>query len=314
MSERGPLRGTHGGDPNCARNEWHDHTVVAAPRIPRPGSSSDVAGRLVAARRPSASATRPASSRACRSALATPGAAQVDRHRRLAVHRLRDGRMATQHPPQLRRADHADRRHLRRSRFEGRVLRSTARPRRPPRRCSCPCRAGDVVDARRCADPRQLRGLRRSDEGLRRTHRHRRCDAVQRAGARHQRVARRADRPAPGIVGTTPGGDHPGPMPSPTRPAVPRTGARAGRSRRRRRGTRRRRACAVVRAARTRRCNQTLAGDIRDRKVASIERARSRSGAGVVASANPGCSMHLAAALDCDVRHPVDIVAEALRS
>ena len=91
--------------------------------LPRPGSSSDIAGRLLAARRPSASATRPASSRACRLALATPGTAQVDRHRRLAVHRLRDGCMATQHPPQLRRADHADRRHLRRSRFEGHVLR-----------------------------------------------------------------------------------------------------------------------------------------------------------------------------------------------
>ncbi len=57
-----------------------------------------------------------------------------------------------------------------------------------------------------------------------------------------------------------------------------------------------------------------LAGKIRDRKVASIGRARERSGAVVVASANPGCSMHLGAVLDCDVRHPVDIVADALRS
>ena len=56
-----------------------------------------------------------------------------------------------------------------------------------------------------------------------------------------------------------------------------------------------------------------LAGRIRDRKVTSIERARSASGATIVASANPGCSMHLAAVLDCEVRHPVDIVAEALR-
>ncbi len=56
-----------------------------------------------------------------------------------------------------------------------------------------------------------------------------------------------------------------------------------------------------------------LAGDIRTRKVASIDRARSASGAQLVASANPGCSMHLSAVLDCTVRHPVDIVAEALR-
>ncbi len=57
-----------------------------------------------------------------------------------------------------------------------------------------------------------------------------------------------------------------------------------------------------------------LAGDIRNRKVASIDRARRASGAAIVASANPGCSMHLGAVLDCEVRHPVDIVAEALRS
>jgi glycolate oxidase iron-sulfur subunit len=55
-----------------------------------------------------------------------------------------------------------------------------------------------------------------------------------------------------------------------------------------------------------------LAGDIRDRKVDAIERAVERSGASIVASANPGCSMHLAAALDLEVRHPVDVVADAL--
>ncbi len=55
-----------------------------------------------------------------------------------------------------------------------------------------------------------------------------------------------------------------------------------------------------------------LAGAIRERKVASVDRAVARSGASVVASANPGCSMHLGAALDLPVRHPVDLVAEAL--
>ena len=55
-----------------------------------------------------------------------------------------------------------------------------------------------------------------------------------------------------------------------------------------------------------------LAGDIRERKVASIMRAADGSSAVVVASANPGCSMHLAIALDLPVKHPVDIVAEAL--
>jgi glycolate oxidase iron-sulfur subunit len=55
-----------------------------------------------------------------------------------------------------------------------------------------------------------------------------------------------------------------------------------------------------------------LAGDIRERKVAAVDRAAGRSGAVAVASANPGCSMHLGAVLDLPVRHPVDIVAEAL--
>ena len=54
-----------------------------------------------------------------------------------------------------------------------------------------------------------------------------------------------------------------------------------------------------------------LATAVRDRKVAAIARAAERSGASVVASANPGCALHLAAA-GLDVRHPVDLVAEAL--
>jgi glycolate oxidase iron-sulfur subunit len=50
-----------------------------------------------------------------------------------------------------------------------------------------------------------------------------------------------------------------------------------------------------------------LAGRIRDRKVEAIE----RTGAAIVASANPGCSLHLAAA-GIDARHPLSLVAEAL--
>jgi len=50
-----------------------------------------------------------------------------------------------------------------------------------------------------------------------------------------------------------------------------------------------------------------LAGQIRDRKLEAIARA----GSGVVASANPGCAMHLAAA-GLVVRHPIDLLAEAL--
>jgi glycolate oxidase iron-sulfur subunit len=50
-----------------------------------------------------------------------------------------------------------------------------------------------------------------------------------------------------------------------------------------------------------------LAKPVRDRKVAAI----ARTGCAVVASANPGCSLWLAAA-GVDVRHPVELVADAL--
>jgi glycolate oxidase iron-sulfur subunit len=58
-----------------------------------------------------------------------------------------------------------------------------------------------------------------------------------------------------------------------------------------------------------------LAGRIRDRKLDAIDRAVARSGARTVASANPGCSMHLQSALaerGLRVAHPIDLLAEAL--
>ena len=54
-----------------------------------------------------------------------------------------------------------------------------------------------------------------------------------------------------------------------------------------------------------------LSGAIRDRKVAAIRRAADGHACTIVASANPGCAMHLAAA-GLDVRHPAELVAEAL--
>jgi len=54
-----------------------------------------------------------------------------------------------------------------------------------------------------------------------------------------------------------------------------------------------------------------LASDIRDRKVEAIRRAGGGASHPLVASANPGCAMHLAAA-GLDVRHPADLLAEAL--
>jgi glycolate oxidase iron-sulfur subunit len=58
-----------------------------------------------------------------------------------------------------------------------------------------------------------------------------------------------------------------------------------------------------------------LAGQIRDRKMAAFDRAIEATGAAVVASANPGCSMHLEGELSArqlTVRHPIDLLAEAL--
>lgn len=56
----------------------------------------------------------------------------------------------------------------------------------------------------------------------------------------------------------------------------------------------------------------SLAARIRDRKVEAIGRAMRRSGASVVASANPGCAAHLASD-GIRVVHPMDLLAEALR-
>jgi glycolate oxidase iron-sulfur subunit len=50
-----------------------------------------------------------------------------------------------------------------------------------------------------------------------------------------------------------------------------------------------------------------LAADVRARKVAAI----ARTGAPLVASANPGCALHLAAA-GVTVRHPLELLAEAV--
>jgi glycolate oxidase iron-sulfur subunit len=53
--------------------------------------------------------------------------------------------------------------------------------------------------------------------------------------------------------------------------------------------------------------HRVMANEIRDRKVAAI----AATGAPIVASANPGCIVHLAGA-GLDVRHPVDLIAWSL--
>ena len=57
-----------------------------------------------------------------------------------------------------------------------------------------------------------------------------------------------------------------------------------------------------------------LAGEVRDRKVAALRAAgRDDTGTLLVVSANPGCSMHLAAA-GLDVKHPAELLAAALEA
>jgi glycolate oxidase iron-sulfur subunit len=53
--------------------------------------------------------------------------------------------------------------------------------------------------------------------------------------------------------------------------------------------------------------HQQEAAAIRDRKLAAV----ARSGAAVVASANPGCALHLQAA-GLTIRHPVELIAESV--
>jgi glycolate oxidase iron-sulfur subunit len=54
-----------------------------------------------------------------------------------------------------------------------------------------------------------------------------------------------------------------------------------------------------------------LAGAIRDRKIQSITRAGGGLATVIVASANPGCAMHLQA-VGARVQHPMQILAESL--
>jgi glycolate oxidase iron-sulfur subunit len=58
-----------------------------------------------------------------------------------------------------------------------------------------------------------------------------------------------------------------------------------------------------------------LAGEIRTRKLAAVDRAVDRTGARTLVSANPGCSMYLDAALrerGLRVLHPIDLLARAV--
>ncbi len=149
VPEWGAVRRADGDDPARARGRRHDHAVVAATRIPRPAAPRRAARRLDGARDRPAAAGRAEASRSA-SAAGAPGApGRDDRRRRVAVHRMRDGRVATRDPSQHRHPGRAHRSHGGRARTAGWLLRGTARPRRTPRRGDLAGRARDGVDARR---------------------------------------------------------------------------------------------------------------------------------------------------------------------
>ena len=131
---------------------------------------------------------------------AATAALEGERLRRLALHRLCDGRVGAPCARQRRPRDRSDgcgRGVPLDSRRCG-LLRRARRARRADRRRAGDGSRGDGVDARRRADPRRQRRLRRGDEGLRAPRRHRRGARVQPSRRRHPRMAGSSRRPAAG--------------------------------------------------------------------------------------------------------------------
>ena len=200
------------------------------------------------------------------------------RARRLAVHRLRDGRVAARHAPRRRRGSCARPAHASRGPARGgdccgalhlhagRETRGAAGSRRA-------CVAS--MPGRR-ADRRRQRGLRRGDEGVRHAARHRRRAHGSARGCATSpngapRPACRALRP----TGRT--RRRAGPVPPAARAEGARRGAHGARRRVRPRRDRRRRVCAAARAARTRCCNRSCRAQILERKVDALREAAGRS-------------------------------------
>ena len=272
-----------------------------------------LAGSSIAGRRPAAAAGAAAGRARPPPAAPRPGRAP-DRRRRVAVHRLRDGRLDARHAPLDGRADRARRRDVRRPRRVRCVLRGAARP------CRARCRRRDGSPSGRCASmpgdaPVLVNsagcGAAMKDYG----HLLGTAEAASFAARVldvHEWLAERLDR-LPRAGPPTRPGDRPGPVPPPPRPAGPRAGARRPRPRSPTSSSSTTRGCAAAPAAPTRRSSRSWPTAVRERKVAAIARAAARSGATVVASANPGCAMHLAGRRPRRRATRVDLVAEAAR-
>ena len=271
------------------------------------------AGRVAGARRraagPSRAEARLAAAPRRAGAAASTLAARAHRQRRVAVHRLRDGRVAAPGPR---------RRHPGARPRAGSASRCPARAATAAARCTCTPASPTTPDAwpdasmgsmpGTRADRRRLRRLRRRAEGLRPPARHARRRGVLGPRPRRARVARAAHG----------------------RAAAARRALVVVASRCRTRATSA--TCSaptcsvrtvlqpyveVVELDDEGLCcgaggaysalHPEMAGAIRERKVAAIVGPRRD----VVASANPGCALHLAAA-GVAIRHPMEIVDEAL--
>jgi hypothetical protein len=246
VSEWRRVRCADGADPNGARRPTVDHAVVAADRIRSAGASSCPARRFDGA---GAGATPPARAAPPRGAppRAAPGGTVAsdrrpsDQRRRVDLHGMCDGRMATLDPSQHGRPGGRNGSHVLGAGRRRCLLRCAARACRSARRRTGVGPPGDRLDARRRADPGELRRLWRRDEGLRRAAPERGSTTVQRSCARHLRVARRPRRRVAGADGPASSRDRAGSVPPPPRATRTRTGATAPRTRRRHRRSRRRR-------------------------------------------------------------------------
>ena len=131
LSQRCALRSPHGGHPGRAGRRGTHYAVVAASGVETAAPSSPAAGRLHAAgdRRPAETAPGPATGTTGTTAPA-PGTPPRLGIRRVALHRLRHGRLAAPHPSRRPAGARSRRSGCDAHRRRNTLLRRAARPRR----------------------------------------------------------------------------------------------------------------------------------------------------------------------------------------
>ena len=214
--------------------------VVAAGGLPPPRPPPPPPGGVDRARgRPARRSRAPPAGSAAPAAAAPP--LHAHRHRRLAVHRLRDGRLDAARARVGDTGPHRGRRRGGAAGFGRGLLRRAACARRAARRRACAGPPRDGVDAGRRARARRLGRLRRGAQGLRAPARHARRRALRRPRAGRERVAGASRRRAAGRPWSAPDGGRAGPLsPGARAEGAPARANRAAALRRRGRARRRR--------------------------------------------------------------------------